>query len=86
MKPGGFIRGAHPPSRYGDWQGANLTLGITRDTPARCREGFTDLSRMGGQDHSWPGQCYFTEAQSRKNTCFHSFLWRRLYLHLTEAS
>jgi hypothetical protein len=35
----------------------DLTLGITRDTPAKCREGSTDLSRLNERDRSRSGQC-----------------------------
>ena len=28
------IQGSHTLSRYGDWKDSNLTLGITRGTPA----------------------------------------------------
>src|SRR5262249_34384101 len=57
--------GISPLSRYGDWRLANLTLGITRETPARFREGSTDLSRCAGQDHSCPGQCYLPDKELR---------------------
>src|SRR6266446_459799 len=65
MGPCSPIQGSHSLSRYGDWQGANLTLGITRDTPAWCREGFTDLSRIDNQDRSWPGQCDLPDKELR---------------------
>jgi hypothetical protein len=43
----------------------DLTLGITRGTPARHRVGSTDLSRLLGRDCSRHGQCYLPDKEFR---------------------
>ena len=46
MEPGGSIQGRSTPESLRGLCRHSLTLGITRGTPARRREGFTDLSRL----------------------------------------
>lgn len=56
MEPGGSIQGRSTPESLRGLEGSSLTLGITCGTPARCREGSTDLSRLREWDHSHSGQ------------------------------
>src|SRR5262249_49430392 len=46
MESSDSIQGSQPLSRYGDRRVDDLTLGITRGTPARHRVGSTELSRF----------------------------------------
>ena len=69
----------------------DLTLGITRDAPARRREGFTDLSRLSRRDRSRHGQCYLPDKEFRylRHCCYQRGIGRgaktfrfRLALHV----
>ena len=65
MESGDSIQGSQPLSRYGDRRADDLTLGITRGTPARHRVGSTELSRFFGRDCSRHGQCYLPDKEFR---------------------